>query len=265
MNLIKTLDDELNQMHLTDFEKARYIYLRCCEIFSFDARWYFTDVLDDEKTHEKILNKEFKLDDIDTSLVICHSFAKYILKPLLDELTSLDSEVCTGLAHSFVMIRSNDQTCFGQEWKLDATLGDLARVKLDLPTRGFDCGISQYDSLIDEMDIDLGFCNSNHEDYERRVIGGDTFTRCIENVGDLLKDSKARFHFSDATFLFDMLVLNYSTNNQTYFDRDYNFHRLIEIFDEFSFFDLAKSDDGYKIKRINYDEYKRLTKTLYHK
>ena len=26
-----------------------------------------------------------------------------------------------------------------------------------------------------------------------------------------------------------------------------------------------KSDDGYKIKRINYDEYKKLTKTLYHK
>ena len=52
MNLIKTLDDELSQMHLTDFEKARYIYLRCCEIFSFDARWYFTDLLDDEKTHE---------------------------------------------------------------------------------------------------------------------------------------------------------------------------------------------------------------------
>lgn len=264
MNLIQTLDDELKQLHLNDFEKARYIYLRCCEIFSFDARWYFTDTLDDKKMYDKILNKKFNLEDIDTNLVICHSFVKHILKPLLDEFTNLDSKIVRGIAHSFITIKSNTHSCYGQEWKLDATLGDLARVKLDLPTKGFDCGISQYDVLIDEIDINLGFGNSTKEDYERRALGY-TFTENIENVGSILKDSKARFHFSDATFLFDMLALAYSCDNSTFFDRNYNFHRLIEVCDEFNFFDLSKSGDEYKIKKIRYDDYSRLTRTLYHK
>ena len=36
MNLLAKLDNELKDKNLTDFEKVRYIYLRTCELFSFD-------------------------------------------------------------------------------------------------------------------------------------------------------------------------------------------------------------------------------------
>lgn len=264
MNLIQTLDDELKQLHLNDFEKARYIYLRCCEIFSFDARWEFTDLFNDFDLHKQIEKRKFNIEDINDYLVICHSFSKYILKPLIDKLTNLECNLISDTNHSFVTIRSNDNTCHGQTWKLDATIGDLALVKLDLPTKGFNCGISQYDIMIDDMDIDLGFCNTLYEDYERKALGY-SFTECIENVGIILKNSNAKYHYSDARSLFDMLASAYSNNNRTYLDKNYNFHRLVEIFDEFSFFDLTKHNDEYKIKRINYEEYKKLTKSLYHK
>ena len=259
MNLIEKLDDELSGIHLDDFEKARYIYLRCCEIFSFDYRWFFTDLFNDDKLHRKIINKEFDLENIDDELVICHSFSKYILKPLIENLTNLDCRLIKNVTHSFVEVNY-----YGQDWKLDATMGDLARVKLDLPTKGFTSGIDDYDLEVDEIDLNLGFCSRTIDDYSRESLGN-SFTDSIENIGRILKNSKAKYHFSDALFLYDMLVNAYSEDNNTYADRNYNFHRLIDVYHEDSFFDLSKYDDEYCLKRIRYDEYKQLTKSLIYK
>lgn len=259
MNLIKQLDDELKGIKLDDFEKVRYIYLRCCELFSFDSRWFFTDVLDDDKLHNKLLRKTFNLENISDDLVICHSFSRYILKPLIDELTSLNCKLVKGDTHSYVLI-----SYYGQDWKLDATMGDLARVKLGLPTEGFSCGLRDYDLELDDIDLNLGFSDYTKEDYERRAVGN-SFSDCIENVGYILKDSKAKYHYSDAVFLFDMLAQGYSEDDYTYFDKDYNFHKLIDVYGEDSFYDLSKVCGEYKINKIRYDDYKRLAKSLRYK
>lgn len=259
MNLIGQLSDELDGRHLTDLEKARYIYLRCCEIFSFDSRWFYTCLFDDTELHNKILRKKFNIENISDELVICHSFSKYILKPLIDELTNLDSMIIKGDAHSYLYM-NND----GQGWKLDATMGDLARVKLDLPTRGFTSGMIEQDLELDDIDMDLGFFSKNQEYYER-LAAGNSFTDCIENIGHILKESKAKYHYSDAIFLYDMLDGMYSEDTYTHVDKDYNFHRLIDVCDEYSFFDLTKRDGEYSIKKIRSDEYKRLSKNLKYK
>ena len=52
MNLIEQLSKELSTLHLNDFEKARYIYLRCCEIFSFDSRYTYASFFDDDKIRD---------------------------------------------------------------------------------------------------------------------------------------------------------------------------------------------------------------------
>lgn len=259
MNLIGQLDSELRGIKLDDFEKARYIYLRCCEIFSFDARWFYTDLFDDEKLHKKILNKKFNLEDIDSNLVICHSFTKYILKPLIEELTKLDCDLIRNSTHSYAKINY-----YGQDWKLDATMGDLARVKLGLPTKGFTSGLVDYDLELDDIDMNMGYCDKNQEYYERLAIGN-SFTDSIENIGRILRDSSARYHYSDAIFLYDMLDSIYSEDTYTYLDKDYNFHRLIDVCDEYSFFDLSKRDGEYSIRKIRYDDYKQLTKSLRYK
>lgn len=259
MNLIEQLDDELSQLHLNDFEKTRYIYLRCCEIFSFDSRWFYTDLFDDTDTHNKILTKKFDIENIDDYLVICHSFSEYILKPLIEKLTNLKCEIIRDDIHSSILMN-----CDNQYWKLDATMGDLARVKLDLPTKGFTSGVFEKDILIDEIDMNLGFCSKNEEYYER-LVSGNSFSDSIENIGYILSDSKAKYHFSDAISLYDMFNSLYSENIYTHVDKDYNFHKLIDVCDDYSFFDLSKRDGEYSIKKIRSDEYKYLIKTLRYK
>ena len=256
MNLIAQLDSELHEMRLDDFEKARYIYLRCCEIFSFDSRWFFTDLFRDNELHEKILHKKFNVEKIDDELVICHSFCKYILKPLIEKLTNLDCKLVRNTTHSYLEIYY-----YGQYWKLDATMGDLARVKLDLPTKGFSCGLDDYDLEVSEIDLNFGYCSKTQEDYERMTVGN-SFTDSIENIDYILKNSKARYHYSDALSLYDMLATAYCEDDYTYLDRDYNFHRLIDVCDEYSFFDLSKSNGEYRLRKIGYEEYKTLAKTL---
>jgi len=49
MDLLKIINDELAKLHLTEFEKVRYIYLRTCELFSFDARYNFTGLFEDNE------------------------------------------------------------------------------------------------------------------------------------------------------------------------------------------------------------------------
>ena len=264
MNLIQTLDDELRRLHLNDFEKARYIYLRCCEIFSFDSRWFYTDILGDDELHNEILNKKFDIKNIDSKLVICHTICPDILEKLIRELTDLDCRTIKSGGHSYVTISSPNSVCHGQEWKLDPVLGDMTRVKLDIPTRDFECGIEDYSILLQEIDLDLGYSSLSEEYYERQAEGN-SFTDSIENMAYILKHSNAKYHFHDASFLFTKILNgnSYSNNYHVYFDKDYNFHRLIEVPIEYSFFDLSKDDGEYKIKRIRADQYKKLTKTLY--
>ena len=260
MNLIQELDNELNEMRLDDFEKARYIYLKCCEIFSFDFRWFFTELFGDEVLYNKILHKKFNIEDIDEKLVICHSFSRYILKPLIEELTNIDCRLIRNETHSFL-----EMNYFGQIWKLDATMGDLARVKLDLPTKGFSCGLDDYDLEVCEIDLNLGYCSRKKEEYERMAVGN-SFTDSIENIDYILKNSKAKYYYSDASALYDMLAKEvYCEFDYTYVDRDYNFHRLIDVCGEYSYFDLCKTDGEYRIKQISPENYKYLSKTLIYK
>lgn len=265
MNLIQTIDDELKQIHLNDFEKALFIYLKCCEIFSFDSRWFYSEALGDYELHDRILNKKFDVENIDSELVICHTICPDILEKLIHELTVLDCRTVNYMGHSNVTIDPSDE-CYGQSWKLDPVLGDMPRVKLGIHTRGFECGIDNYKTLVEEIECMLGYGKLT-EGYYRQQAYSDSYTNSIENMAHILKRSTAKYHFHDASFLFTK-VLNgnsYSNDYNIYFDNNYNFHRLIDVSSptEYSFFDLSKENDEYGIKRIRSDEYKKLVKELH--
>jgi hypothetical protein len=258
MNLLETIDDELRYRHLNDFEKARYIYLRCCELFSFDIRWNYSFITHDYKLNEALKNKRFDIENIDTDLVICYSFTPDILKRLINEFTTLDCSVKNELGHVFLNMDYN-----GHTWKLDATdNSDLARVKLNLQTTDFKSAIPDYELILDEIDLNLGYSNLDI-DYYKRQVSGNSFTDCIENAGYILRDSKAKYHFADAILVYSLLMSKYCEGHNTYFDKDYNSHKLMKVTGEYSFFDLCKDDGEYKLKRIEANDYKKLTKTLY--
>lgn len=265
MNLIEQLSKELSTLHLNDFEKALFIYLKCCDIFSFDSRWFYSEALGDYELHDKILNKKFDVENIDSKLVICHTICPDILEKLIHELTTLDCRTVKYMGHSYVNIDPSD-ACYGQSWRLDSVLGDMPRVKLGIHVRDFECGMDRYDLLVKEIEYDLGY-GKLCEDYYRQQASSDTYTDCIENMALILSRSTAKYHFHDASFLFTK-VLNgnsYSNDCSIYYDKNYNFHRLIDVSSptEYSFFDFSKENGEYRIKRIRSDEYKKLVKELH--
>ena len=56
MDVLNLIDSELRDMHLNDFEKVRYIYLRTCELFYFDMRYHFNEYIS-KRTLFKITKK----------------------------------------------------------------------------------------------------------------------------------------------------------------------------------------------------------------
>lgn len=259
MNLIEQLSKELSTLHLNDFEKARYIYLRCCEIFSFDSRYTYASFFDDDKIRNKILNNRFNPEDIKDTRCVCTSFSP-LVKYLIDLLTSLNSNVVYINKHCFLILDYK-----GKEWILDATLGDIVRVKLDLPTQGFtlDRLKVEREPLVKDIDMSLGFGNKTNDDYTK-LITGNTLTENVESIGKILSNSKAKYHFSDVEFLLDEVLgcSGYDGDVNPYIGDKYDFHRLIHINrnDEYSFFDISKEDTEYtlkRIKRIDYDVYKK--------
>lgn len=263
MNLLKILDDELRDKHLNDFEKARYIYLRCCEEFSFDSRYWFTGVFGDDKLHNSILYKKLDIENItaDEIEVVCRSFSLYVLKPLIDNLTNLNCNIVNEGTHTYVLLdyKSN-------EWKLDATLGDFSRVKLDLPTLGFECKTTPLQKDLDDMDLSLGFRKKSVADY-KNLITGDTYTENIISIGKILANSKVKYHCADTWYFFDEILggFSYSNDNHTYLNSKYEFHKLIDTVGDYSFFDLSKDNGECSIKRITSIDYKVLKKYLRHK
>lgn len=264
MNLVEQLSKELSILHLNDLEKSRYIYLRCCEIFSFDARVYFTDLFDDTQLRNRILRKRFNIENITDERVVCHSFSRYILKPLIENLTNLKCNVVKDReGHSYIILE-----CMNKEWILDATNKDLARVKLSLPTKGFTSCVEKEDLIIPEIDSSLGFTNKSVDDYQCLIIGDD-YTEKIRSMGTILKNSNAKYYYSDASFLMEEVldISNFSTNNETYVDSNYNFRRLINARNVYSFFELSKeqNEKEYSIKKIKRIDYDVLKKYLKHK
>ena len=133
MDVLNLIDSELRNMHLSDFERVRYIYLRTCELFYFDMRYHFNKYIS-KRLLSKITKKEIDLTNVDDFRVICHTYSEYVLKKLINEFTNIDVIIHSG-GHSFLTI--NDKN--GCSWDLDATLGDLSRVKIGIKPNGFTC------------------------------------------------------------------------------------------------------------------------------
>ena len=154
MNLISTLNEEITYKGLDTFEKIRYIYLRTCEIFSFDSRWYYAGILEDELLKNIVLNRPINLENITDYDVICHNYSKSIISVLLKKLVGVETEIIGKSYHSFVRLTLDDTM-----WDLDATLSDFSRFKMQNLTSGFvPVGrVFDFYGLLEEIDRNLGY------------------------------------------------------------------------------------------------------------
>ena len=239
MDLVEVLAQELKDKNFTDFEKIRYIYLRCCEIFSFDHRWnYFTYY--DEGMIKRIEDKRFDIRNIDTNLVVCHSFSISILIALIKEFTTSKVHFNKG-AHSFVEVYEGKS-----KWILDATQGDFPRVKMRLQPRGMFLEGSPYD--LTELDGELGYKYVSSHYYRDRVKG--TFTEQMTTISEILANSKCRYQFTDALFLYNYLSMLIPQDGKVLMDGNNRLYRLIKfpMFDDQEYV-IKKEDDGYQLTK----------------
>ena len=261
INLVYTFDKELSNKHYNDDEKIRYIYLRLCEIFSFDTRWFYASSFKDYETIEKILEKSENLKHVDSNLVICHTVVDY-LKPLIEMFTRRKVEIYRSDSHSFALVEF--MRC---KYKLDLTgMNDLAYVKMKLQTKGFRKE-GFINPNLNEMDKSLGYNLLNRKEYISKLNINPNLSlfERVMKISDLLDDSRNKFEFSDANAMIIKLEEYYdvdkgASKSDTYVDLNYNFHRLSNIDDKY--YDLSKIGFQYKLYEIEEEKYLSLKSTL---
>ena len=257
MNVIETISNELKGKHLTDLEKTRYIYIRCCELFSFDYRWFYADINGDRSLKLKIANRDIDLENVNDFSVICHTATKRVLKPLINMFTSLEAKSITTEIedHSYLIVKDNNDTV----WKLDTAYGDLAKVKLNVVPTGMFAN-SKGSEYLKEIDAGLGYNFIEEEDYSKVLTG--TNLQKIEMASKMLDESTANNYFTDANFFYKLTVRDLLDDDSMYCDDKYDFHRTSILLEGPKYFDLGKHDGKYSIKEIDMDTYNDFEKRL---
>ena len=252
MNVLSLIDSELKDKHLSEFEKVRYIYLRTCELFYFDTRYRFKEYLSKRKV-SKIINKIIDLEDVDDFGVICHTYSEFVLKRLINEFTNMDVELKSG-GHSYLILKDNE----GNSWNLDATLGDLSRVKIGTKTTGFNCVSDGF--CLDDIDRYLGYEFMNKSFFISN-INMSSFDNMIKDINNLINSNDKLNNFSDISFFVKWLILDVIHSYTTAIDRKYNFYSFyLNFFDELFY---LSNNDSCNIKKISKDDGRKLIKRLH--
>ena len=266
MNLLELLSSEISNMHLTNDEKIRYIYLRLCQLFSFDARWNYAWAIEDYKTHFEVKNKTFDITNIDDFKVICHTCIDYILIPLIENIVGVKADSVEKRGHTFATIKFD-----GTKYILDPTGGhDFCYVKMNVKTNLFrpDKVYYDYEDVLNEIDKKLGFKNVTLKEYieTHGLDEEDDYLRKLKII-DLLKESLCKFSYSDASHFINVID-NYQGVNEdiehskVYLGENYDYHKFYYLCKSDTCFELYSRDEKFKLREITKNKCMKLTKNL---
>ena len=114
MNVLSLLNNELKDKNWTLEEKSRYLYLRSCQLFSYDQRYLFWDQIPNGiEFREKIRNASISLEDLQTNLVICRTHISSVLFTIFKELLNLSLNYSKMTTYGYhPSAESHNNTCF---------------------------------------------------------------------------------------------------------------------------------------------------------
>lgn len=165
MNVLETLHNELKNKNWTKEEKARYLYIRSCELFYYDQRYYFCRYFENAmERRNQIRNRKIDLENVTDFSVICTSHIIEVYKKLLFEFVNIEGNV-EGEAHPWLTF--DDGT---REIKADSIENnDITRIKMKLNTLGYNNiqSESNYDEHLKEIDKNIGYIK---DDYQNTII-----------------------------------------------------------------------------------------------
>ena len=261
MDILNILATEIKDKHLTKDEAIRYIYLRTCEIFSYNSGHIY---IEDKNIRNKIDDYKPDISNVENFEIICHNYSKYILKELIKELVGSPVTLINENDHSYITTIFNNE-----KYELDATYSDLMRVKMHLDTEGFrpiNYLKNPYKEYLKEMDEDLGFDSHNYQnDIIQFNLSNSKITRSINIIGKLMKIYNLDTHFSDADYFIKYLLKRIAAKNmiesKVLIDFLYNLNRLYCVDEGFykTYFYLYQNDK-YVLKEITEDEVNTLKK-----
>lgn len=164
MNVLAKLNEELEaKKDYTLEQKKRYIYLRTCQLFSYDSRYHYCtyELLGKkaEKIKEEIIHYKIDLENVSNFNVVCKNYSEDVFSVALKKLLDAESIVKRGI-HFYIEFKEKNQTI-----KADATLGDLTRAKMRLMTHGYKaCGDKNYKKRLKEIDQKINYINKHYDD-----------------------------------------------------------------------------------------------------
>lgn len=161
MNVLEILDKELQGKQWSLEEKVRYVYIRSCELFTYDERYDLCDMEEYKGIKiEEIKDRIIDLENLVDNRIICTTYAKQVLPQLMSELLNVHC-VANGTAHIY-----NTMDVNGRFLLADPTISsDLARVKMGLYTYGYKPMEKDhnFDANLEYIDKSIKYINEGYE------------------------------------------------------------------------------------------------------
>ncbi len=208
MDVLQLLDDELKDKNNWSLEeKARYLYIRSCELFSYDPRYQcdlFWKMYGKKIVGKEIVFKKIDLRNVLDFKVVCSSYSEYVYNKLLEELLNIFVFVHQGKLNG----RYHKNNSFKIErniYHVDATIySDIERVKMGLKTYSFrkNRQLKIWNDLnLKKVDKKIGYIKDGY--YKKKLM---------QSINDLEMDyykSTLKDPFNDERnyFLFQMKVI----------------------------------------------------------
>ena len=264
MNVLELLNKELNdRKNYSLEEKMRYIYIRSCEIFSYDSKINFLTGLEEEE----IRNKKIDLENVVDNEVVCSNYTDYVLSILYNKLLNIET-ISKGSGHRWLEVNNI---------KADATKSnDLARVKMNLNTIGY-INLDKNDIDFKEMDKKINYINNDYHKTEiiNKANEFNNIYPCDELLLEKIYVIRQFFNtynkfksFSDAEFAINYLSRKILNPLESYRVKCANLYQIndniwsyiniynINLFDDNVYFILLKDNNDYYFYEITYSDFK---------
>lgn len=235
MDVLQLLDNELKtKSNWSLEEKARYLYIRSCQLFSYDERYtymIFKNMYDLKGLKDEIVLKEIDLRNVTKTdfLVVCTRYSRYVLPVLLEEFLDITCNV-SGKGHEY-----NTFDLGLSRYIADATNRcDLERVKMGLRTKDYydlDIGRKLSDSRVEKIDRKIEYLKDEYfDDKLERIINGfeneynsrklnevDYLLAKVDKIKNIFDEINTFRQYSDASYCVNYLLIHFYERFSYYF------------------------------------------------
>lgn len=234
MNLIEEIIDKIPDNINTDLEKAFYIYIKTCEMFSFDERldnvpfWF----------NISILYQNVDIRNINNMNIVCTAWAK-IYKDLLKEI-GIDAKIINTCRHRGVSFNIDESIIYA-----DATIDkymDLSRVKHKEKVNRF--------YTIDDIHHSEIPCKKKNKEFDEKLDQIYTKLNYLEDNTELIDSLKEKIKvFPSLSKKIDYIICKIDLTTYSVMEDAYYFREILKKCLDEDYYNVKNTF----LKRVNDD------------